>query len=331
MTETVDSESELIAAYLAPLTLGAPGAFGLQDDAALLTLPPGNNFVITADPIIAGVHFFPSERADDVAWKALAVNMSDLAAKGAEPFAYMMTLAFPAAPAKSWIELFAKGLAAAQADFGCHLIGGDTDRTPGPLSIGITAIGIVPERRFVRRRGARAGDDVFVSGTLGDSALGLILHEDASRFSDRLMDGDKSFLLGRYLRPNPRLALAGPLREHANAALDISDGFLKDLGRLAGSLGMTIAFDALPLSPPVRAVSVNDADVVDAVLGGGDDYEILAAVPTERSSDFVSEAARVGVSVTKIGTLSADAGIRIVGSDGRELKPRRLGYDHLKG
>lgn len=330
MTARIESERQLIETYLAPLSRGVPGAFALTDDAALLTPPAGMSLVVTTDPIIAGVHFFPTDRADDIAWKALAVNISDLAAKGAEPLAYTMTLSFPEAPEPKWMEQFAQGLLSAQTDFGCHLIGGDTDRTPGPLSIGITAIGTVPEGKFVRGQGARARDEVFVTGTLGDAAVGLMLHRDASLFGDALTEGDKSLLVGRYLRPSPRVGLAAVLRAHASAALDISDGFLKDVSRLAGTQGLIIEMDALPLSQSVRAALGLDAKIAEAVLGGGDDYEILAAVPTESARDFVSEAARVGINVSRVGVLDDGGAIRVVGRDGGEISPMRSGYDHFQ-
>lgn len=328
MTDPVTSERELIETYLAPLARGAAGALGLTDDAAVISPPPGTSLVVSTDPIVAGVHFFADERADDIAWKALAVNVSDLAAKGAEPLAYTMALAFPAPPERAWIELFAKGLASAQLAFGCHLIGGDTDRTPGPLGIGITAIGVLPEGTFVRRNGARPGDEVFVTGTLGDAALGLHLYRREAPLEGVLTEGDASFLLGRYLRPSPRLALAPVLREFASAALDISDGFLKDMRRLIGPMGLTVAFDTLPLSPSARACA-DRSMVIDAVLAGGDDYELLVSVPTELVHAFVSEAARVGVAVTSLGRLTAEGYLRILGRDGTEITPTRTGYDHL--
>ena len=171
MTGKVANETELIQTYLAPLAAGFPGALGLADDCALIASDAAHDLVVTTDPIIAGVHFFASDRADDIAWKALAVNVSDLIAKGAAPLAYTMAIAFPQAPDRSWMAAFADGLKAAQLAFGCQLIGGDTDRTPGPLSISITVFGQVPCGQMIKRSSARQGDHVFVTGTLGDSAL----------------------------------------------------------------------------------------------------------------------------------------------------------------
>ena len=325
----VESETEIIQTYLAPLAQGMPGALGLTDDAAVITVDPGSNIVVSSDPIIAGVHFFPSDRAEDVAWKALAVNVSDIAAKGARPFAYIMTLAFPEAPERAWLSLFAQGLATAQVEFGCVLVGGDTDRTPGPLSIGITMIGTVPKGGFVRRRGAAAGDHVFVTGTIGDAALGLAIHRDAALFSDVLTDGDRSLLVGRYLRPSPRHALADVLRHHASAALDVSDGFLKDLRRLAEPFGISLKLDSVPISQPVRAALARDPKVADAILGGGDDYELIVAVPPQEAASFAEDALKAGVNVTEVGVLEDGADVCVLDADGDLIEPRRYGYDHF--
>lgn len=324
----VESETDLVQTYLAPLAEGMPGAFGLSDDAALLTTEPGTDLVFSTDPIIAGVHFFPDDQPRDIAWKALAVNVSDMAAKGAKPIAYLLALAFPKAPDRSWMAEFSQGLADAQAAFGCRLIGGDTDRAPGPLSIGVTMIGVVPSGAFVPRHGAKAGDHVFVSGTIGDAALGLALRRNPSLFEGTATETDRHFLLDRYLRPRPRCALAATLRSHARTALDISDGLLKDLSRLAGRAGMTLKFDAIPLSESARAALFADARVSDAILGGGGDYEILAAVPPSEAQAFAASAKSAGIDVHDIGVLEGPELI-VLNPDGIEMRPREFGYDHF--
>jgi len=323
----IENESELIQTYLAPLASKVPGAFGLTDDAALLSIEPGTDLVVTNDPVIAGVHFFASDKPENIAWKALAVNVSDLAAKGADPRAYLLALAFPGPPERDWMAAFAQGLGAAQQAFGCHLIGGDTDHTPGPLSIGVTAIGTVPKGAFVQRRGAKAGDHVFVTGTIGDAALGLAIRRDPRLFDHILSDADKNLLVDRYLRPQPRLGLVEALRKHASAALDISDGLLKDLARLSGPLGLELKLEALPLSAPARAALASDGRVANLILGGGDDYELLVAVAPDQMAAFVRSAGRL--SVSDIGVLQTGVPITVIGRDGVRLEPDRAGYDHF--
>lgn len=328
-TERVTSETDLIATYLAPLSRTMPGAFDLKDDAALIETESDVDLILSTDPVIAGVHFLHSDRADDIAWKALAVNVSDLIAKGGEPLGYTMALAFPAPPLRSWMALFVDGLRAAQSEFGIGLIGGDTDRSPGPLSIAITAIGAVPRDQFVPRNGARAGDHVFVTGTLGDSALGLKLHSDVA-FLPELNSGDRSFLIGRYLRPSPRLAMARLLRTYATAALDISDGFVKDLRRLAGqNTQIEVEFARLPLSVPCRAVLALDMGHAGSVLAGGDDYEVLCAISPADITDFVSEARHAGVAVTELAVLTPGTGVRIISAEGANMTGDVGGFDHF--
>lgn len=331
MSERIRSEAELIETYLAPLTRGAAGAFGLKDDAALIELETGMDLVVSTDPIVSGVHFFANDDAADIAWKALAVNVSDLVAKGAEPIGYTMALAFPDAPSVSWMTAFASGLRQAQDAFGMTLVGGDTDRTSGPLSISVTAFGAVPREAFVPRGGARVGDHVFVSGTLGDAALGLKLHWDPSAV-EGLDAAHKADLVGRYLRPQPRFELVPVLRTYATAALDISDGLVKDLKRLAAGAGSAIdvRFSALPLSAALQSALAASADTVrTAVLSGGDDYEVLFAV-TEGDIPALKRAAReAGVVITEVGRLVAGNGVRVLDDIGLEIAISSSGFDHF--
>lgn len=326
--DRIADETDLIQTYLAPLTKGAPGAFGLRDDAALLTPDPGTDLVVTSDPIICGVHFFPTDGPADLAWKALAVNASDLAAKGAEPLGYMLTLAFPEPPEREWVRAFSDGLRSAQESFGCRLIGGDTDLTPGPLTIGVTLIGTVPRGKFVPRQGAAKGDHVFVTGTIGDSAIGLAVHRELPPLA-RLSVEDKSFLLGRYLRPQPRLRLAETLRAHASAALDISDGLIKDLSRLAGPLGFALEFPRLPLSKAAATALAIEPALTHAILSGGDDYELLVAVPPAAVMDFRQGADAAGIPVTDLGSLEEVGPLRVLDAGGAPLEVQRPGYDHF--
>ena len=327
----IASEAELIETYLVPLAAQMPGALGLKDDAAFLRPPPGTDIVISTDPVIAGIHFFADQRPDDIAWKALAVNVSDLVAKGAVPLAYTMALAFPGPPEHTFMSVFARGLADAQAEFGCSLIGGDTDQTTGPLSISITVFGAVPAGRMVQRTTAAIGDHIFVTGTLGDAALGLALHGDPTLGMETLTSGDRGFLTARYLRPAPRLALAPLLREHASAALDISDGFAKDLGRLVAGAGGSadVRFSSLPLSSSASLMIAAEPSRRADVVAGGDDYEILLAVSPGRVAAFREDITRMPFNITEIGTIQPGTGVTIRDEDGMALPLGRTGWDHF--
>src|SRR5215470_7964577 len=225
-------EERLIARYFAPLAKH-PGALGLSDDAAAITPPAGCDLVLKTDGIVGGVHFFPDDPPEMVAKKALRVNLSDLAAKGATPLGFLLTLALPEEIGDTWLAPFARGLGADADAFRCPLLGGDTDRTGGPITISVAALGAVPHSKMLRRAGAKAGDCVVVTGTIGDAALGLVLRRDASaavRWGLAL--AARESLKARYLVPEPRLAIAEILRAHASAAMDISDGLAGDLGKL---------------------------------------------------------------------------------------------------
>lgn len=334
MSRPTDSEEAFIARYLAPLAAGYLGAFDLMDDAALVSLTAAEELVVTTDAVAAGVHFFPDDAPEDIAWKALAVNVSDLAGKGATPRAYQMALSFPEPPEAQWMERFAAGLAAAQRAFGLSLSGGDTDRRPGPLTVTVTAMGIVPTGRMVRRATAAAGDALYVTGTLGDAALGLFVRaNDPKAEAWPLSAGQREYLRNRYLRPAPQTALTPPLLEFASAAMDISDGLLKDLTRLAraSAVSAEVSIGALPLSAPARTLLAHDPALIASVVAGGDDYELLVAVPETLSRDFEVAARAVGVAITRIGQLGEGAGVRIEDDQGRPLSFARTGWDHLAG
>jgi len=327
----IASEADIIQSYFAPLAAGFAGAHGLRDDAASLAPPPGMDLVLTMDAIAAGVHFFPDDPPADIGWKALAVNVSDLAAKGAQPYAYLMSLAFPGPPSREWMAPFAAGLGEAQRTFGLSLIGGDTDHRPGPLSITITALGVVPHAKMVARCTPGVGDQVLVSGTLGDSALGLMLRADAAKWS--LSDDHRACLNARYLRPQPRLALAPLLREYASAAMDISDGLWKDLSRMVEPkrIGARIYPARLPLSDAARAVVEQDPAALGAILTGGDDYEVLTTMPPESAAAFTAAAAAVGVAITDIGVIGGAHQVYFLDGQDQEihLTLNRPGYDHF--
>jgi len=329
----IDSEEALIQGFLAPLAAGAPGALGLADDCALLAPLAGQEFVLKTDAVAAGVHFLPDDAPADIAWKALAVNVSDLVAKGAVPVGYLMSLSFPQAPTHRWMQEFADGLGEAQRQFGMTLLGGDTDRREGPLSITIAAVGRVARGRMVRRATAKPGDVLLVSGTLGDAALGLLVHEDRKRARSawKLDQAGLDFLERRYLRPEPRLGLIGPLLAHATAAMDLSDGLLKDLARMcqASGVGARLVAGRIPYSRPARQVIERLEPCRRVGLTGGDDYEVLAAVPHRKVERFVAAADGAGVTVTPIGEIVAEGGVSVRGDDGRPLTFEQLGYDHF--
>ncbi|AHB48552.1 thiamine-monophosphate kinase [Hyphomicrobium nitrativorans NL23] len=325
-------EDALIQATFAPLASGFPGAFGLKDDCALLTPPAGMDLVLTTDAVAEGVHFFADDAAHDIAWKALAVNVSDLVAKGARPLAYLLALSFPDRPDDAWLAGFQAGLADAQAAFGLSLAGGDTDRRPGPLSIGVTAVGAVPHGRFVQRGTAQPGDLLFLSGTLGDAALGLLLRQDRARAAQMgLDDVSARALVGRYLRPQPKLSLAPAILEFASAAMDVSDGLVKDCGRLARASGVSARIEGVrvPLSEPARTAVEHSPDLFQVVLSGGDDYEVLAAVPPDRADAFRDAAAKSGVAVAEVGQCGDGQDVTVAGRDGRALDVAGGGWDHF--
>jgi len=271
------SEDDIIARVFAPIAGAA--ALGLKDDAALLA-PESAPLVVTTDMVVAGVHFFADDDPSLIAKKALRVNLSDLAAKGAEPIGFLLGLALPADWTNAWLDAFAAGLAEDARDYGAPLIGGDTAATPGPLTISITALGRT--RRFVPRTGARPGDAIFVSGPIGDAALGLALRRDPA-LARRLSDEARDYLIRRYLLPQPRLDLSTWLCANASAAMDISDGLAGDLAKLCRASGVSAVVDlaSAPLSTAAREAIALDPALFETAITGGDDYEILIAAGSE--------------------------------------------------
>jgi thiamine-monophosphate kinase len=276
--------------------------------------------VLSADAMVAGVHFLPDDPPDLIGRKLLRVNLSDIAAKGAVPLGYLMTVSAPRATPDAWFAGFVDGLAVDQTEFAVTLLGGDTTATPGPLSLSLTIIGHVAPGAMVRRTGARAGDGVWVTGTIGDGALGLAVAQG------RLAD-PTGHLLGRYRLPRPRVGLE--LAGIAAAAMDVSDGLVQDLGHLcrAGGLAATIDAAAVPLSDPARAAG---PDWLAACLTGGDDYEVLLAVPAAREAALAESAARAGVPVTRIGRFHAGAqGVAVLDEAGLPLAFAKGGWTHF--
>ena len=330
MQDRISDETELIQTYFAPLA--AQGSFGLSDDAALISVEAGQDLVVSTDPIRAGVHFFADDDPRDIAWKALAVNVSDLIAKGATPVGYTMALGFPEAPLKSWMAAFSAGLREAQAAFGCTLLGGDCDRADGPLSIAITAFGQVPRGGFVQRTTARIGDHVFVTGTIGDAALGLKLRRDKAAFGAALPPEHANALIQRYLRPQPSLEAIGIVRRFARAALDVSDGLIQDAAKLARGAGGALIISAadVPLSAAARNIVRSVPNAMHAIVGGGDDFEVLFAVAADDVSALFTAAHACGLSVHKLGSLTTGTGVTLRDGSGQEIVLDGIGFDHFR-
>ncbi|WP_294539500.1 thiamine-phosphate kinase [uncultured Rhodoblastus sp.] len=315
-------EQDLIARYFAPLA--GPGGLGLRDDAALLAPPPGSELVLTADALVAGVHFFGADPPDTIAAKALGVNLSDLAAKAADPLGFLLTVALPRDWTDEWLEAFSRGLGEVASKFHCPLLGGDTVATPGPLTLSITALGAVAAGAMVRRTTASPGDLLYVSGTIGDAALGLILRQaelgeaPAPGWGEILSPRQREMLVGRYLSPQPRQKLVPALRA-ASAAMDVSDGLVGDMRAMMRASGARAQADLwqVPLSDAASTALAGDPALFGRLVCGGDDYEILCAVPPEAATAFEFLARQTGVPVTALGVVAA-AGEReiFLGPDG---------------
>ena len=320
-----------MARFVRPLA--GEGAFSFKDDAARLVPPSGSELVLTADAIVLGVHAFAEDPPDLVARKALRMNLSDLAAKGAKPLGFLMTLALPKELDTNWIEAFFEGLAEDCRLYACPLLGGDTTRTPGPLSVSITLNGAVGKGFMPTRLDARAGHRDEIAGTIGDAALGLVQRLEPERGRAwRLTRAEREHLSARYLLPQPRIALADSVARHAHAAMDVSDGLVGDLERLcrASSLSASIDVAQLPLSAAARKAIGGDAKALETVLSGGDDYEILLTFDPGSWPLFRAECEAKSIAATLIGKMEAGEPGRVaVMSGGQELSLSRSAYSHL--
>jgi thiamine-monophosphate kinase len=322
-------EDSLIARYFRPLATD-PGAYSLDDDAGALK-PSGDDIVVTTDAIVEGVHFLPDDPPDTVARKALRVNLSDLAAKGATPAGFVLTLALRSAD-EAWLTPFASALGEDATQFGCPLLGGDTVSTPGPLMVSVTAFGRVPPGRMVHRSGARAGERVMVTGTIGDAALGLAVLKGGKVHAAVSDKAAREALVGCYRVPQPRVALAEIIRDHASASMDVSDGLAGDLAKLCGVSGVSavIELEQVPLSGAARDLVSRGIVGRQTLIAGGDDYEILCTVAEDKVGPFTQAVRRVGIAVSSIGTVVAgSAGPKFVDGQGREIVLERLSYSHF--
>ena len=322
-------EDSLIARYFRPLATD-PGAFSLDDDAGALK-PSGDDIVVTTDAIVEGVHFLADDPPDTVARKALRVNLSDLAAKGATPAGFVLTLALRSAD-EAWLKPFASALGEDATQFGCPLLGGDTVSTPGPLMVSVTAFGLVPPGKMVHRSGASVGERVMVTGTIGDAALGLAILRGGKVHAAASDKAAREALVGRYRVPQPRVAMAGIIREYASASMDVSDGLAGDLTKLCSVSGVSavIELTQVPLSAAARDLVSRGVVGRETLIAGGDDYEILCTIADDRVGPFTQAAWVAGVAVSSIGTVVAgSAAPKFIDSDGREIALERLSYSHF--
>ena len=321
-------EFDLIERFFRPLSRAAPGAFALRNDGALLTPPAGASLVVTKDLMVAGVHYPEGEEPSTVARRLLRVNLSDLAAMGATARSYALGLALPEDIADIWVEAFAAGLARDQEAFGVALIGGDTVATKGPAVLSLTAFGTVAGDACLTRSGAGEGDDIYVSGTVGDATLGL--RAVRGGLAD-LTPEDHAALAERFRLPEPRLALGTALLGVATSAIDVSDGLIADLGHLCEESGVAarINADAVPLSAAARrAIDGGKAAIADLVTGG-DDYELLFCAAPSARGDIDALGRRLELDVSRIGTIEHGQGVTVVDADGRPLALGRTGYQHF--
>jgi thiamine-monophosphate kinase len=321
-------EFAFIRERLAPLSRGLPGARMLTDDAATIAPPDGHELVVTADVLVGGVHFRQDDPLDLVAGKALRVNLSDLAAKGAEPLAYLLSIVWPRGLPVEAKSKFVDGLARDQARFGIALLGGDTTAAADHFVVSVIAMGAAPTGSFVPRSGARPGDLVFVTGEIGDAGLEIAASADERHILPPALLG---MMASRYLTPEPRTACAQALRGRATAALDVSDGLVADAGHIAETSGVRLAIEAekIPLSHAGRAwLSLQgDRNAGLATLAtGGDDYEILFCGPPDAGEAVARES---GVSVTAIGRVEAGEGVVLLNKAGVEIPLVKRGYTHF--
>jgi thiamine-monophosphate kinase len=319
-------EFERIARFFAPLA--APEGLKLLDDVAIIPGPPGEQYVLKTDAIVEGVHFLTDDPADQVAQKLLRVNLSDLAGKGAMPLGYLLTTALPRERDEAWLETFAQGLARDQKEFGIGLLGGDSVATTGPVTLSVAAVGRVRAGEAVLRSGARPGDTVFVSGTLGDGALGLkVLRGELSA----LGAAHRDFLADRYRLPRPRLRLGQGLVGIAHAMMDVSDGLVADLGHIceASGVGAVVEAARLPLSPAAGAAISADASLLRAAFADGDDYELLFTASADAAGAITTVAKDAGVPVVAIGRVESGNSVRLLDRNGAPIPVVDGGYRHF--
>lgn len=316
-------EFGIISKYFSPLAKNYSGALGLKDDAAIITPNTNNNIVVTKDAIVENVHFFKNDSAHDIALKLLGVNLSDLAAMGASPLAYLIGVILPKNTNQNWLEEFSASMADGIKQYGGALIGGDTVSHDGPLTLTLTAIGEIPLGKELKRSGAKEGDLVFVSGTIGDSYLGLQSikgHVEAYEY-----------LQERYHKPIPRIEIGIKLREIASACIDISDGLVADLTHICESsgVGSEINLKNIPLSTHSRKIVDKNAGMLIKIINGGDDYELLFTCAAKKESEITNISKEVGIPIAKIGSITKGDKVTILDEAGSEIILQNGGYKHF--
>ena len=315
-----------IREFFAPLA--GPGGLGLGDDAALVECAPGRRIVATVDQAVEGVHFLPDDPPDLVAKKLLRRNLSDLAAMGAMPRHYLLTTALPKSRGDDWVKRFAQGLGEDQRRFGLHLIGGDSTSTSGPAVLTLTALGEVAVGGEIRRSGAKPGDRIWVSGTIGDAFLGLkVLREG----NGALAPEHCAELVVRYRTPDPRVELGVRLGGIVHAMIDVSDGLIADLGHVCEQSGAaaTVRLNAMPLSEPAAALVGGDETLRAQLASGGDDYELLFTAAPERGVTIARLSAALNLPITEIGVVESGSGVRVLDADGRPVALAAGGWRHF--
>ncbi len=325
------AEFDLIETYLAPLATGQTGAFGLKNDAAIFPGGRDRSVVVTTDTMVQGVHFLAEDPPDLVGRKLLRVNLSDIAAMGGKPFGYLLSVALPPELGETWFAGLARGLTQDQAEFHVGLLGGDTVSTSGPPVLSVTALGRVPEDRVLRRNGGKAGDDLYVSGSIGDAALGLLVLQDQLA---EVPEAAGRELAERYRLPRPRLELGQALAEggFARTAIDVSDGLVADLGHLAQGAGLAAELWAaeIPVSPAALEVLAGAPEHLETVLTGGDDYELLFSARESQRESVTELAQQLDMPITRIGRLTKGEGVSVLGHDGTPLALTRSGWVHFQ-
>jgi len=324
--DDIPGEFELIETWFAPLSASFSGAFGLTDDAAVLDVADGRNLVVTTDMLVSGVHFLDDTPPAYIAAKALRVNLSDLAAMAAEPFAYTLSLALPEQPKADWLDAFAQALGVEQQIFNVALIGGDTVSTPGRLSVCVTAFGHIEPGAEIRRSGAKAGDLVFVSGHIGSAAMGLRV---LSGESQGLSEAEAELLVERHHHPQPRVELGRRLPGLAHAAIDVSDGLIQDLGHICrcSGLGAVIESVRVPVKPEAEKAA---AGQIGCILGGGDDYELLFTAAPENRDAIEAVSRQLEIGITVIGRMDENGSVRVVDAVGKEIPAGDIpGFQHF--